>query len=310
MVQQVGPLPAGTEKRMSLMSMTGRGAGAATGSLARVEAELSSVNRKTLDIAVNLPRFLSSFEAPVQHQIRQALSRGRITGEIRVAWSPRAQAASVRVDEALARAHLAALRAAARRLRLPDNLQAADLLNLPDVLVLEHRSADVARLGPLLTKALAAALRNLQVMRRREGAALGRDLRRRFSALAAVTARIEARAPRVADAYRRALLDRLRDVLPGQPLAGDDRLLKEIALFADRADITEELVRLRSHLAQARGLLRTGGVAGRTLDFLVQEMGREINTIGSKANDGDITRRVIAFKTELERIREQVQNIE
>ena len=284
--------------------MTGRGAGAATGSLARVEAELSSVNRKTLDIAVNLPRFLSSFEAPVQHQIRQALSRGRITGEIRVAWSPRAQAASVRVDEALARAHLAALRAAARRLRLPDNLQAADLLNLPDVLVLEHRSADVARLGPLLTKALAAALRNLQVMRRREGAALGRDLRRRFSALAAVTARIEARAPRVADAYRRALLDRLRDVLPGQPLAGDDRL------FADRADITEELVRLRSHLAQARGLLRTGGVAGRTLDFLVQEMGREINTIGSKANDGDITRRVIAFKTELERIREQVQNIE
>ena len=144
------------------MSMTGRGAGAATGSLARVEAELSSVNRKTLDIAVNLPRFLSSFEAPVQHQIRQALSRGRITGEIRVAWTPRAQAASVRVDEALARAHLAALRAAARKLRLPDNFQAADLLNLPDVLVLEHRSADVARLAPLLTKALAAALRRLE----------------------------------------------------------------------------------------------------------------------------------------------------
>lgn len=292
------------------MSMTGRGAGAATGSLARVEAELSSVNRKTLDIAVNLPRFLSSFEAPVQRQIRQALSRGRITGEIRVVWTLRAQAASVRVDEALARAHLAALRAAARKLRLPDNFQAADLLNLPDVLVLEHRSADVARLAPLLTKALAAALRRLQTMRRREGTALARDLRRRLETLAAAADRIEARAPRVADAYRRALLDRLRHALPGQPLAGDDRLLKEIALFADRADITEELVRLRSHLAQARGLLRSGGVAGRTLDFLVQEMGREINTIGSKANDGDITRRVITFKTELERIREQVQNIE
>jgi uncharacterized protein (TIGR00255 family) len=117
-------------------------------------------------------------------------------------------------------------------------------------------------------------------------------------------------APAVVAAYRAGLHRRLAAALPGTDLAADERLLKEVALFADRADITEEQVRLASHLAQAQGLLKAGGVVGRTLDFLVQEMGREINTIGAKANDGEIARRVVVFKAELERIREQAQNIE
>lgn len=290
--------------------MTGRGTGTATNALARVEVELSSVNRKSLDIAVSLPRPLASFEAPVQRQIQQALARGRISGEVRVMWTPRAQAASVRVDESLARAHLAALRATARKLHLPDDLQASCLLELPDVLGVEHRPAELERLMPLIKKALAAALTQLQTMRRREGAALSRDLAKRLTALGRAIGRIETRAPGVAIRYRDALLARLRDALPDTDLADDERIVKEMALFADRSDITEELVRLRSHLAQARDLLKTGGIIGRTLDFLVQEMGREINTIGSKANDGDITRRVIDVKAELERIREQIQNIE
>ncbi|MDY0144648.1 MAG: YicC/YloC family endoribonuclease [Kiritimatiellia bacterium] len=295
---------------MSVISMTGRGTGTATNSLARVEVELSSVNRKSLDIAVSLPRPLASFEAPIQHQIQQALARGRISGEIRVIWTPRARAASVRVDESLARAHLEALRAAARKLGLPDNLQASCLLELPDVLGVEQRPAELDRLMPLIKKALAAALTQLQTMRRREGAALSRDLTKRLTTLGRATGHIETRAPGVAVRYREALLARLRDALPNAELVDDERMVKEMALFADRSDITEELVRLRSHLAQARDLLQTGGVIGRTLDFLVQEMGREINTIGAKANDGDITRRVIDVKAELERIREQVQNIE
>jgi uncharacterized protein (TIGR00255 family) len=295
---------------MNLMSMTGRGTGKASGRQARVEVELSSVNRKQLDINVGLPRFLASFEARVQEEIQRALSRGRVNGEIRVTATASAPAAGVRVDEGLARAQVAALRAAAKKLGLPDDLKASALLSLPEVVVYERSAADIAALWPVVAQALAAALASLQAMRKKEGAALGRDLRARMKQLAKLAREIEARAPAVAETYRAALLKRIATALPDAELANDERVLKEIVLFADRSDVTEEQVRLDSHLKQAEGLLKTGGVVGRTLDFLVQEMGREINTIGSKANDGAITRRVIAFKTGLERIREQVQNIE
>lgn len=295
---------------MSVMSMTGRGTGAATSRVARVEAELSSVNRKQLDVNVGLPRFLVSFESRVQEKIQRSLSRGRVTGEIRVTWAESALASGVRVDEGRARAQVAALRAVAKKLGLPDDLKASALLALPEVMVSGHQAADLDALWPVVERALAAAVSGLQAMRKKEGAALGRDLRARLKTLGALAREIGARAPTVAETYRANLLKRIGAALPGTDLAGDERVLKEIALFADRSDITEEQVRLASHLRQVDDLLKTGGVAGRALDFLVQELGREINTIGSKANDGEITRRVIAFKAELERIREQVQNIE
>ena len=295
---------------MKLMSMTGRGAGAAAGRLGRVEVELSSVNRKQLDIDVGLPRGLASFAARVQARLQARLSRGRVTGELRVTWAAAAQAAGARVDLGLAQAHVAALRAAAKKLGLPDDLKASALLALPGLVTLEHGEQDLEALWPVAERALDAALAKLQAMRRREGAALGRDLRARVAALRRLAAEIGARAPAVAAAYRANLQQRIAEALPGADLAGDERLLKEVALFADKADITEELVRLASHLDQAGGLLRAGGVVGRALDFLAQELGREINTVGSKANDGEITRRVVAFKAGLEQFREQVQNIE
>ncbi len=295
---------------MSLMSMTGRGAGRAAGRLARVEVELSSVNRKQLDVDVGLPRFLAAQEARVQERIRRRLSRGRVTGEIRVAWTEAAQAAGAQVDLGLARATVAALRGAAKKLGLPDDLKASALLALPGLVTNTHAEREQEGLWPVVARALDAALAKLQAMRRAEGAALARDLQARLKTLRRLAGEIAARAPGVAAAYRRNLLKRIGAALPGRELAGDERLLKEIALFADKVDITEELVRLDSHLAQAASLVKAGGVAGRTLDFLVQEMGREINTVGAKANDGEITRRVVAAKTELERIREQVQNIE
>ena len=295
---------------MNLMSMTGRGTGTAANRHARVEAELSSVNRKQLDVNLALPRFLASFESRIQERIHRALSRGRVSGEIRVAWTGAAPSTGVRVDVGLARAQVAALRAAAKQLGLPDDLQASALLALPEVLVNERGAADLAALWPVVARALAAALAGLQEMRRREGAVLGRDVAARLQRVRRETAAIRKRAPGVAKAYRAALLRRLAAALPAADLAADERLLREIALFADKADITEELVRLDSHLAQAADLLAAGGPVGRPLDFLVQELGREINTIGAKANDVAITRRVVAVKTELERIREQVQNIE
>ena len=292
------------------MSMTGRGSGAAAGRLARVEVELSSVNRKQLDVDVGLPRFLSSFESRVQELVQGRLSRGRVSGEIRVTWAEAAQAAGARVDLGLARAAVTALRAAAKKLGLPDDLKASALLALPGLVALERGERDLEALWPTVRKALDAALAKLQAMRKKEGAALGRDLQGRLATLRTLVGEIAARAPGVAETYRANLLKRIAAALPGTDLAGDERLLKEVALFADKADVAEELVRLDSHFRQAAGLLKTGGVAGRTLDFLVQEMGREINTIGSKANDGEIARRVVACKAELERFREQVQNLE
>lgn len=292
------------------MSMTGRGTGAAAGRLARVEVELSSVNRKQLDVDVGLPRFLSSFESRVQELVQGRLSRGRVSGEIRVTWAEAAQAAGARVDLGLARATVTALRAAAKKLELPDDLKASALLSLPGLVALEHGERDLETLWPSVRKALDAALAKLQAMRKKEGAALARDLQGRLATLRTLVGEIAARAPGVAETYRANLLKRIAAALPGTDLAGDERLLKEVALFADKADVAEELVRLESHFRQAAGLLKTGGVVGRTLDFLVQEMGREINTIGSKANDGEIARRVVACKAELERFREQVQNIE
>ncbi len=292
------------------MSMTGRGTGAAAGRLARVEVELSSVNRKQLDVDVGLPRFLSSFESRVQELVQGRLSRGRVSGEIRVTWAEAAQAAGARVDLGLARATVTALRAAAKKLGLPDDLKASALLSLPGLVALEHGERDLETLWPSVRKALDTALAKLQAMRKKEGAALARDLQDRLATLRTLVGEIAARAPGVAETYRANLLKRIAAALPGTDLAGDERLLKEVALFADKADVAEELVRLDSHFRQADGLLKTGGVVGRTLDFLVQEMGREINTIGSKANDAGIARRVVACKAELERFREQVQNIE
>ena len=289
---------------MSLMSMTGRGGAAASCRLAHVEVELSSVNRKQLDMDISLPRSLALFESRIQEQVRARIARGRISGEVRVTWSAAAQAAGVRVDQGLARASVAALRAAAKTLGLPDDLQASALLAVPGVIVQERRAQDIEALWPALRRALAEALTQLLAMRRKEGAALQRDLRRRLAR------QIAARAPAVAAAYRESLRQRIAAAVPGSDLAADDRLLKEVALFADRADITDELVRLQSHFAQTAEALQQGGVVGRTLDFLVVEMGREINTIGAKANDAPIARLVVAGKTELERVREQVQNIE
>ena len=295
---------------MSLMSMTGRGAAAAAGRLARVEVELSSVNRKQLDVDVGLPRFLAAYESRVLELVQSRLSRGRVTGDVRVTWAEAAQAAGAKVDLGLARAAVGALRAAAKKLDLPDDLKASALLSLPGLVALEHGERDLEALWPTVRQALEAALAKLQAMRKKEGAALGRDLRARLGTLRKLVGEIAARAPGVAETYRANLRKRIAAALPGSDLAADERLLREVALFADKADVAEELVRLDSHFRQAADALQAGGVVGRALDFLVQEMGREINTIGSKANDAEIARRVVAAKAELERFREQVQNVE
>ena len=294
---------------MSLRSMTGYGRGAASQDGLHVEVEISSVNRKQLDVLVNLPSALRLLESRVQDELAKELARGRVVVEVAVRGSDSVRRKAIRVNEELADAYLKELRPAAKRLKLKDDLSAHLLLTLPGVLHHESIEEDVHRIWPILHRALKQAIFELLKMRSREGAALAKDLGVRLGRMKKELQAILKRAPQVAGRYRESLLARLKTA--GLDLAGDDeRLLRELVLFAEKSDITEETTRLDSHIKQAVDLLQSKDPSGKPLDFLAQEMYREINTIGSKANDAHIARHVVNFKTELERLREQAQNVE
>lgn len=294
---------------MSLSSMTGYGRGESRRGGLHAVAEIGSVNRRQLDLQIQLPRALQPLESRIQEEIAPRISRGRVTVSLQVAVGPAAGARRVRLDRPLAAAWLAALREGARTLNLPDDLGAAALLRLPDLFIVEHPESDLERAWPAIREALGRALAGLLRMRRAEGRALERDIRARMARLARQVEAIAARAPGVVERHRAALLARLERA--GLPLPADDpAIAREIALFADRGDLSEELTRLRSHLAQGRGMLREREPVGRALDFLTQELLREINTLAAKCGDAAIGAQTVRFKAELERLREQVQNVE
>ncbi|VGO22644.1 YicC/YloC family endoribonuclease [Pontiella sulfatireligans] len=293
---------------MALKSMTGFGEGSASAGGIRVLVELSSVNRKQLDINVSLPRHLITLDAQVQRLVRCEFTRGRVSGIIRVEVAD-GSAGAVKIDEKLATQYAEAIRKTAKRLKLADDLGAETIARLPGVLSVEQESQDADHVAAVLDVAIGKALKGLARTRSAEGKALEKDLRIRLGLLEEMKKEIRKLSVSVVSGYRKKLFQRMADA-GLEDVASDDRMVKEIAVFADRSDITEELTRLKSHLAQARKLLRSVEPVGRTLDFLCQELFREINTVGSKANEVEITRYVVAFKTELERIREQVQNVE
>jgi len=294
---------------MSLRSMTGFGRATAQRGGRRATVEVASVNRKQLDIQVNLPRGLQALEPRAQERAGATQTRGRISLQVTLDWTGGGAPARWTLDERLADETLRALRRYGRRAGLRDDLTLGDLLARPE-LWREHTAAeDVEAAWQVIEPALRRALAGLARMRAAEGRALRRDLETRRRKLEAGLRRIAAHAPETPRRYAAALHRRLADA-GFQPVAGDERLIKEIALFADRCDVSEEITRLRSHFEQARKLAGGDEPAGRALDFLTQEMLREINTIGSKSADARITREVVAFKAELERLREQIQNVE
>ncbi len=295
---------------MALVSMTGFGRGEARGGGVKVTVELSAVNRKQFDCSVSMPRELGSLEASLHALIHTRVARGYVKGLVTVSAAAEAEPGGGLVDVGRVGAQVEALRAVAARLGLADDLTASALLRLPDVWRARSLSDDPAGLWPWVEEAARAALDALCEMRLREGEAIGRDLRQRFGALRVQALKVGALAPRVPQAYRETLSRRLSELL-GQGAAADPALVaREVAVFADRCDVSEELTRLASHLDQVERTLDVGGACGRTLDFLCQELFREINTTGSKANDAEIAACVIAFKAGLEAAREQVQNIE
>jgi len=287
-------------------SMTGYGrATAALGELT-LTVQVNSVNRKGLDLTISLPTEWENLEASVGEAVRKVALRGKVhvTAEVTgkpgsvLAWDEAAVSASLDQLAALAKKKGVKFEPTAELLWQVANSQRSGA-GLP---------ADEASAGILL-KALGEALRGLGVMRAKEGEALLVDFLGRWERLHAATDAIAQRAPQISGNYREQLMQRLRQAGLDLDL-NDERVLKEVAMFAERIDITEEITRLRHHLAQLKVLLRAEGEIGRKAEFILQEIGREIHTIGSKANDLQISQRVIEFKNELERVKEQIANVE
>jgi len=291
-----------------LKSMTGFGAGRARAGDEETSVEVRAVNHKHLDLKVRLPRELASLEPVVAQAVRARCSRGTVEVAVRrVSKLPTGSVPSV--DPALARAWREAFRELARVLELPDLPTVSQVASQPGVIRLEEAGVDLESAGQALQAALAQALEALVAMREREGRALQDDLLERLGRVAALAGEIAALAPRTVEAFRARLHERVAELLRGVPV-DETRLLQETALFAERTDVAEEATRFASHLEQFRALLASPEPAGRRMDFLVQEMNREVNTTGSKSQSVEISTRVVELKAELERIREQVQNVE
>lgn len=297
---------------MSIRSMTGFGRGSARIGGFAAEVELSSVNKKQLDLVLGIPKQHQVLDARIQEEIRQKLGRGRVTCSVSLDVSSANSGQRKRgleVNRALAENYLLELKQLSEDLDIPLNLDAKDLVRLPEVFVLVEQEADCEACWPAIRRALRAALRDLLVMREEEGAILLKDLAKRLATLKRLLRAIEKRAAGSTARYRQNLIERLEKA--GLQIALDDeRLLKEIALFAEKSDFTEEVIRLDSHVEQFESKLTKNQPVGRALDFLCQEIFREISTLGVKAHDSEISHKVVAFKSELEKLREQVQNVE
>jgi uncharacterized protein (TIGR00255 family) len=289
--------------------MTGFGAGRGQAEGETLAVELRSVNGKFCEVKPRLPRELLPLEAELIRAIKARLFRGVIDAHVRREGAESARAAMPRVDLPLAAAYAKALRELKQELGLAGEPSVHDLTMLEGVLTLAEGPPDLAAASAALAIALDGALSALEHMRRREGDALSADLSARLDALEKGATKIRALAPQVVDAYRDRLAARVAELSRG--LAADpQRLAQEVAFFADRTDVAEELTRLASHLFQLRALLSSDAPAGRKFEFLLQEVHREVNTIGSKSQHAGISGEVVEMKAELERIREQIQNIE
>jgi uncharacterized protein (TIGR00255 family) len=293
-----------------MKSMTGYGRGECSQDGFKVTVELSSVNRKQTEISVNLPAEMELLEAQVRDLINRGIARGRLTARISLHAGASQFSARMHLNVPLAEAYARELARLSKRLGLSGPVTLDHLTRAPGGFQTDEQLATEEELWPAVRKALKQALAQMVEMRLREGAALGQDLSRRVALMRKSTARIRKHAPEVARRYRQQLVDRIRTAGFEAPAPEDERLLKEVVYFADRSDISEELTRLESHFRQFEDCCRSAEPVGRTLDFLAQEMNREVNTIGAKANDSLISREVVTLKAEVERFREQAQNVE
>ena len=289
-------------------SMTGYGRAVETVNGREFTVEVRSVNNRYLDCSVKLPRTLSFGEDGVKQAVKNVISRGKVDVFISVRSEGTADV-KVTLNEAMAAGYLSAMKQMADSLGVKEDISVSLLSRMPDVFTVEKPEVDEEQLLKDLLGVVNKALAGFDAMRTTEGKALENDLRSRGQTIVSLVAQVEAGSSRTVLDYRTRLENKLREVLENTAI-DESRILTEAAIFADKVAVDEETVRLRSHLEQMNNMLTTGGAIGRKLDFLLQEMNREANTIGSKCSDVRLARVVVEIKAELEKIREQTQNIE
>ncbi len=291
-----------------IKSMTGYGSAKGKAGDLEISVELKSVNNRYLDASVRMPRSFLFAEDAVKSAIGRHISRGKVDMFINVDSSA-ADDMSVKVNEALLRGYLDAIRLISEKYGLENDLNAVSAARFPDILSIEKKDLDAEAISAGIVAIAEEALCDFDAMRQREGEKLCADVLGKLETISALVETVEREAPKTVEAYQNRLREKMNEVLSGAGV-DENRILAEAAIFADRIAVDEETVRLRSHMSQLRTMLAGGSPIGRKIDFLIQEFNREANTIGSKCQNSDIAHVVVELKSEIEKIREQIQNIE
>ena len=291
-----------------IKSMTGYGSSKGHSGSTEISIELKSVNSRYLDCSVKLPRSYISFEEPLKATVARHITRGKVDVFITLDFSKSGDF-EIKLNKRLAEAYISALRELAEANNLSDMINVVEITKIPDVLQIEKKETGSEQLCADIRSILEDALLEFDEMRLKEGLTLYDDIMARLDEIERLTAKAEEISPKSMAEYRTKLETRMREVLQTADV-DEQRIVMEAAIFADRVAINEETVRLRSHVAQLRKILESGEPVGRKIDFLVQEFNREANTIGSKGNDAEMSKVIVDLKAEIEKIREQAQNIE
>ena len=289
-------------------SMTGYGRAKEMRSNRDITVEVRSVNNRYLDCTVKMPRIYTFAEDAIKSRVQKAISRGKVDVFVSVDSSA-ADTAVVTLNKSLVEGYLAALKELKEGYGLEGDVSAAAIARFPDVMTVTKADEDVETVTEDICAVLDQALEAYNAMRAAEGVKLAEDIASRLDTIESLTAKVEERSPKTVAEYRQKLLGRMQEVLQSTTI-DESRILMEAAIYADKVAVDEETVRLRSHLSQLRKMLQSNDPMGRKMDFLIQEVNRESNTVGSKCNDVEIATVVVNLKAEVEKIREQVQNIE
>jgi len=289
-------------------SMTGFGRAELNTKLGKFTTEIASVNNRFLELSVRLPHSFFVLEPKVRQLVNECVKRGKV--HLFVSFeAPEGTPEKYPINRAATISYFHQLVALKKELKLNDEVKLSDLLLLPETSAVEQISLDLDRYWPSLKGSVEKALAQLVWMRQQEGRAMAADMSKRLKAIERLTRKIMARSPLAVEEYRSRLAERLKELL-ARPVGDQARIEEEIAVFAEKADITEECTRMISHIDQFKATMKLKGSIGKTINFILQEMNREANTVGSKTSEISITRAAIAVKDEVEKLRELVQNVE
>ena len=291
-----------------IKSMTGYGSAVYSENGKKYSVEIKSVNNRYSDISVKAPRIYGFLEDALRKRAAERIRRGKADIYVTVE-NDGADSGSVSVDTSLAAQYMKAFSQLSDSLGIPCNMKSEDFLRIQDVFRVEKAEENEDEITAAAKKALDGALDRFEEMRLREGEKMLEDLQTHLAVIKEETAHIEAHAPEIVEQYRKRIEERVRDILGTAPY-DETRLLTEVAVFSDRVNVNEEIVRLKSHISQFSEMLASDEPVGRKIDFLIQEMNRETNTIGSKSNDLEASKIIINIKAEIEKLREQIQNVE